>query len=135
MKDDCTGSGCSGCASSKQCGGCSGCGKGELLLTKGEGQVLLELGQFAFLPILQEGRGEACSYHPIPQDVPSMPENFSQVMLALQQKGLITIDPDLAMPNVSYGSWESKDLHCGSIALTAKGQEVVDWLSPEEVLS
>jgi len=64
-----------------------------------------------------------------------MPENFSQVMLALQQKGLITIDPDLAMPNVSYGSWESKDLHCGSIALTAKGQEVVDWLSPEEVLS
>lgn len=134
MKHGCSNSACTGKPTDGQCGGCSGCcGGGELTLCREEVRVLLELAQFAFLPIVQTMMNGIPQYAPTSDYQQVIPENFSEIILSLEQKHLVTIDPDIPLENAEYGvSGGCKDVGCGSLALTSQGQEVLDWLSPSE---
>lgn len=125
-------SSCSGCTASNHSASCRGCfGGGELILCQEEVQILWKLGQFAFLPIVQKSVNGEVAYEPIPDEQEGLPENFSQLVSCLEQKRLITIDPDIPLSNVDYGPRESSSqVRCGSIAMTVQGQEVLDWLTP-----
>lgn len=134
MNFGCTNSGCVGEPKSGQCGGCGGCcTQGELILCQDEISVLLELAQYAFLPIIQKVINGDVWYVPIPDHEEILTENFSKAIISLEQKRLITIDPDIPLSNVDYGSLEKyKNARCGSVALTLQGQEAVDWFSPSD---
>ncbi len=125
--------GCAGNCSDTDCGGCgSCCGTGELTLYPAELSLLRELGQFAFLPIIGHSENGEPVYHPVNSIPDSLAAEFSQAAFSLAHKHLITIDPDLPLSNVSYGSAAQDNLlRCGSLALTAQGQEVLDWLPPD----
>lgn len=132
--------GCNGCGSGKSEVGCQGggcgacCGQGELLLCREEAFILLSLGQFAFLPVLTQYEGGEPKYTPIPEDISRYPENFSDLLLSLERKRLISIDLDIPLSNADYGKKISAFLtRCGSIALTVQGQEVLDWINLEDL--
>lgn len=121
--------GCGGaCAGSGGgCGAC--CGRGELLLCREELDILLELGQYAFLPIVQISREGEPHFLPLPADAERFPDTFSDLILSLERKQLIQIDPDLPLCNLSYGVVDTHS-RCGSLALTLQGQEALDWVAP-----
>jgi hypothetical protein len=115
---------------SGQCSGCSGCSF-EVILCREEVSILLELAKYAFLPIIQIVEHEAIQYLPTPEYRQAAPENFSEIILSLEQKHLVTIDPNIPLSNADYGSIaEDKKARFGSLALTAQGQEALDWISP-----
>jgi len=127
--------GCCGCGSGGETSGCHGdgcgacCGNGELTLSQEELLILRELGKFAFLPVLWQSQNGEPEFFPTPEDQPHLPENFSQLILSLERKRLITIDPDIPLSNVSYGvAAASPAVRCGSLALTLQGQEALDWI-------
>lgn len=118
--------GCGGCGA----GGFACCGGGALILCQEELLILQELGQYAFLPVLQQSQNGEPEFFPIAEDQPRLPENFSQLILSLERKRLITIDPDIPLSNVSYSvPSASPSVRCGSLALTLQGQETLDWIS------
>ena len=130
MNHECSNTGCTACSNTEQCKGC--CGSGELVLCKEEVCILLALAQLAFLPIIQKLVNGQAQYFPVPDDEQSMPKNFSQLIMSLEQKRLISIDPDIPLKNASYGPLASDEtVLCGSLALTARGQEVLKWLSSD----
>ncbi len=121
-----------GCAS----GGCSGCHFGEITLFREELMILLDLGQLAFLPILTRSENQGPVYAPAYPYSQGETPSFSDLIRSLNQKGLLTIDPDIPLENADYGSFASDGaLRRGSLALTAKGQEVLDWISPKDLES
>ena len=123
--------GCQGCESGGGgCGAC--CGKGDILLCIAEKTLLEQLGQYAFLPIIQERGGERTEFHPIPQDAEWMPQPLTEIIFALKNKGLITVDPKIPLSNVEYGPMgEQAEVRCGSLGLTQRGQEALHWLPNE----
>ena len=105
------------------CGSCSGCAK-VLELTEGEIHILLELGQFAFLPIARRADDMVPVYL---EDDRYTREEYSLILQVLEQKNLISLDYDRALPYAdlqAYGAYPVK----GSMALTARGQTVVEML-------
>ena len=50
------------------------------------------------------------------------------LLKALQFKGLISIDYDMPLAGFDYAAYEGYPCR-GSMALTARGQDVVEWLS------
>ena len=108
------------CASCGGCGNCGGCG-GELLLTPGEVRLLQTLGQIPFLPIARRADSTTPVY---PEE--NDPEH-SRILEALEHKGLITLDYDRPLRSLddsAYGPYPIR----GSMALTARGQSVIDLL-------
>ena len=128
--------GCIGCGSEGQCGSaaCGGClNKGELILCREEAMILLELSQFAFAPVVQEMQSEKLKYTSVWANILPDMSCFSDVIASLEQKRLISVDPDIPLSNVTYDPWAGdKTVRCGSMALTQKGQEILDWLSPAD---
>jgi hypothetical protein len=65
------------------------------------------------------------------QELPASPEDpseaRSQVLLCLEKKGLIDIDCHQPLKGFDYSPWPGF-LH-GSMALTARGQEILDTLT------
>ena len=105
------------------CGSCSGCAK-VLELTEGEIHILLELGQFAFLPIARRADDMVPVYL---EDDRYTKEEYSLILQVLEQKKLVSLDYDRALPHAdlqAYGAYPVK----GSMALTARGQTVVEML-------
>ena len=105
------------------CGSCSGCAK-VLELTEGEIHILLELGQFAFLPIARRADDMVPVY--LEDDCYSR-EAYSLILQVLEQKNLVSLDYDRPLPHAdwqAYGAYPVK----GSMALTARGQTVVEML-------
>lgn len=132
--------GFSGCGSGKSEAGCQGsgcgacCSRGELLLCREEIVLLLALGQYAFLPVLTTYAGGEPRYAPIPEDATYFAANFSDLLLSLERKGLISLDSDMPLTNADYGKERSASTTlCGSIALTMRGQEVLDWVNLEKL--
>lgn len=108
------------------CGSCGGCpGRaGALELTAGEMGFLRLLGQVAFLPVARS-RGDLIPVYL--EDGPEKGEENALLLQCLERKGLISLDYDLPLKGGSLERYASYPIR-GSIALTARGQRVLELL-------
>ena len=115
-------SGCNGCGGS--CGTCGGCGGGNALeLSEGEIWMLKSLSQIPFLPVARKMSDM------IPVYLENGEENrelMSLVIQCLEKKMLIDISYD-PLPGANMQAYKGYPVH-GSIALTARGQQVLELL-------
>jgi hypothetical protein len=110
------------------CASCSGCA-GVLELTEGEVGLLLELGQFAFLPVARRADDMIPVYL---EDPAHSSEEYSLILQCLEQKRLISLDYDKPMANFDMSAYTGYPVH-GSMALTERGQTVVDMLERQGI--
>lgn len=144
----------SGCGGSR---GCSGCGTRVIYVTEDEKEFLMKLAQLAFLPLVrfvientQSGditEGMAPVYLEDAAATPETVQKTGQILTALSEKYLITLDYDLPLQNGDYTMFENAEvyrefydttttgassgydrpaLQRGSMALTSLGQEALD---------
>ena len=114
---------------SGNCGSCSGCANA-LELTQGEIDILMALGQYAFLPIARRADDMVPVYL---EDDRYSKEEYSLILQVLEQKNLISLDYDrpLRLADITaYAPYPVK----GSMALTQRGQNVVELLEIEGIL-
>ena len=111
------------------CGSCSGCAK-VLELTEGEIHILQDLGQFAFLPIARRADDMVPVYL---EDARYSKEEYSLILQVLEQKRLISLDYDQALTHANLEAYDSYPVK-GSMALTQRGQTVVETLEIEGIL-
>lgn len=104
------------------CGGCTGCAK-QLSLTEGELHILKSLGQIPFLPIARKADDMTPVYL---EDNAYSQEDYSLILQVLEKKNLISIDYD-PLPGADMSAYKGYPVH-GSMALTARGQTVVELL-------
>jgi hypothetical protein len=154
--------GCSGCQSGGcasggcKAGGCA-CPRREIVITEGERDFLLLLGQLAFLPLarimaINEQTGQPEPVEPVPfylsarDDALAAVQEAGTSLLALEEKRLVTLDYDKPLVNGDYSIFESSgvyqdalrthgqrgygppSLEYGSAALTTLGQSALDGL-------
>lgn len=110
---------CNGC--SGDCKSCSGCAR-ELVLTEKEVQLLDKLGQIPFLPIARRLDSEMPVYLE-DGDV----ERTGLALLCMEKKGLICLDFDKPLHGFDDAAYKAYPV-VGSMALTAKGQEILELL-------
>ena len=108
--------GCESCS-----GGCGGCAR-ELTLTEGEVEMLRKLAQIPFLPIARKIDDATPIYL---EDQDHATEEYSLILQLLEKKSLITLDFDRPLKN--HIPSPNYPIH-GSMALTARGQSVLDLL-------
>ena len=108
--------GCENCS-----GGCGGCAR-ELTLTEGEVEILQALSQIPFLPISRKIDDATPIYL---EDQKRTIEEYSLILQLLEKKNLITLDFDQPLKN--HVPCPDYPIH-GSMALTARGQSVLDLL-------
>ena len=101
-----------------------------LELTEGEIHILLELGQFAFLPIARRADDMVPVYL---EDDRYTKEEYSLILQVLEQKRLISLDYDQALTHANLEAYTSYPVK-GSMALTQRGQTVVETLEIEGIL-
>lgn len=119
----CCESSCGGCQ--KSCAGCSPA----LFLTEEELKLLRLFGAVPFLPVARRPDGET----PIClEEGAEEQETVSKVILALERKGLIDLDYNLPLQNFDYSAYAAWSRQ-GSMALTGRGQEVLDVLEIQGV--
>ena len=113
------------------CGSCGSCGSGgrELWVTPGEIELLERFAQFAFLPVARKWDSETPVYL---EDGPEKAVFWGDLLTAMQFKGLISIDYDQPLSGFDYSAYGAYPVH-GSIALTARGQSVVELLELQGV--
>lgn len=113
------------------CGGCSGCaGKGgAITLHPAEIDILRELAVCPFLPVgLNSRTGE-----PFCLEFPDMDEKIVPLALSvLEKRGFIRVDYDIPLAGFAYEGYEVC-FRRGSLALTAKGQDVIERLAVQGV--
>jgi hypothetical protein len=102
-------------------GGCGGCAR-ELTLTTGEMEMLKKLAQIPFLPISRKIDDATPIY--LEDDDYSQTE-YSLILQLLEKKSLITLDFDKPLKN--HTPSPAYPIH-GSMALTARGQQVIELL-------
>lgn len=107
---------CNNCGGFQSCGGCDR----SLLLTEEEITLLRHFAQIPFLPVARKADEEIPVYLE-----EGAPENYALVLLCLEQKGLIDIDYHQSLTGFDYSAYAHYPLH-GSMALTQRGQEVLD---------
>ena len=111
-------SGCSGCSG----GCCESCGS--LTLGPDEVAILRNLGQIPFWPIARK----ADDMTPVYREDDAYPEEVYSILLALlEKKGLISLDFDKPLQGFDDGAYRAYPIR-GSMALTARGQSVVELL-------
>ena len=119
---------CESCGGScDKCNTCSGCGRG-LELTMEEIRFLQELGQYSFLPVARKASDM------IPVYLENGEENkdlMSLVIQCLEKKMLIDISYD-PLPGADMSAYRGYPVH-GSIALTARGQQVLELLEVQGI--
>ena len=108
------------------CGSCGGCA-GELVLSQPELDFLNVLAENAFLPVARS----AADHRPIYlEDEAQTVEQYSLILICLEKKGLISIDFDRPLKGADMSAYQGYPIQ-GSIALTARGQEVLDVLDKQ----
>ena len=112
---------CSGCGGS--CESCGGCAKA-LVLTPGEVALLQKLAQIPFLPVARKADSMTAIYL---EDTTQSVETYSQIIACLEKKDLIDADYRKPLSGFDYSAYGAYPVH-GSIALTARGQAVVELL-------
>ena len=105
------------------CSSCGGCAK-VLELTEGELEILGSLGQFAFLPIARRADDMIPVY--LEENTRTVQE-YSLILQVLEQKKLVSLDYDLPISNGDYSAYAAWPVR-GSVALTERGQKVVEML-------
>lgn len=106
------------------CGGCEKCGHCDrsLLLSQQELDLLKEFAQLPFLPVARK-----------PSDAEPVcleygePTRIAPVITCLEKKGLIDIDYHMPLKSFDYSAYSAYPLQ-GSMALTLRGQEVLDTM-------
>ena len=109
-------SGCGNC-----CGSCGSCG--EMVLSPGEVEMLQKLGQIPFLPVVRR-REDPTPYYL--EDDDNSAEEYSLILQCLEKRQLISIDFDKPLSG-TYRNAEAYHLR-GSVALTARGQQVLELI-------
>ena len=110
-----------------ECGGnCESCGKcgGSLVLNWQERALLERLGQIPFLPIARKVDSADPIFfeesgHPVPE--------YTPVLVSLAHKRLISLDFDIPLSGFHAPDYDRAPIR-GSMALTARGQSVLDLL-------
>ena len=105
------------------CSGCNGCDR-SLTMTQAEVQMLNLLAQIPFLPIARSAADPKPVYL---EDEEETLEQYSLILTCLEKKGLISLDFDMPLAgytNEKYTIW-------GSMALTKRGQDVLDVLDKQ----
>lgn len=113
---------------SGNCASCGGCAR-ELSLTQPELEVLQILGQIPFLPVART-MGDLT---PVCLELPGDREQNSLVLQCLETKGLISLDftlPLRGFDDSAYAPWPIR----GSMALTARGQQVLELLEYQGIM-
>ena len=107
----------------EHCGGCAG----QLVLSQPEIDFLYALGQNAFLPVARSASDPKPVYL---EDQEQTREQYSLILICLEKKGLIVIDFDRPLRGADMSAYTGYPIH-GSIALTARGQDVLDILEKQ----
>lgn len=110
------------------CGACSGCAR-ELVLTKKEIDFLNTLGQYAFLPVARK-MGDLT---PVFLEEGEQ-EEMSLILQCLEKKGLISLDFDKPLRGFDESAYAAYPIR-GSMALTGRGQKVLEMLEYQGILS
>ena len=110
--------GCNG-----NCGSCGGCGN-SLELTAAEIGMLEKLAQIPFLPIARRAEDMVPVYL---EDSAHSREEYGLILQCLEKKGLISLDFDMPLRGFDDSAYAAYPIR-GSMALTARGQQVVELL-------
>lgn len=110
------------------CASCSGCAS-TLELTDGEIGLLRELGQFSFLPVARRADDMIPVYL---EDTARSREEYSLILQCLEKKGLVDIDYRSPLAGADMSAYKGFSVH-GSIALTQRGQTVVEMLEVQGI--
>lgn len=116
---------CNGC--SGDCKNCGGCAR-ELVLTQKEVDMLEKLGQIPFLPVARK----VDSMMPIYLEEGNVEEN-SLILQCMEKKGLICLDFDKPLRGFDSSAYRAYPI-IGSMALTARGQEVLELLQVQGIV-
>ena len=116
-------SGCNG-----NCAACGGCAK-QLTLTEQEIYMLRALGQIPFLPVARRADDMIPVYL---EDNTYPPEEYSLILQVLEKKGLISLDYHDGLSGADMSAYQGYPVH-GSMALTARGQTVLDMLETQGI--
>ena len=111
---------------SGNCGACSGCAR-ELVLTQKEIDFLNLLGQYAFLPVARR-MGDLTPVYLEDGD----PEERSLLLQLLEKKGLISLDYDKPLGGFDEAAYAAYPIR-GSMALTERGQKVLELMEYQEI--
>ena len=109
------------CQNCGGCGSCSGCDR-SLSLTAEELRLLQRFAQIPFLPVARKASDTEPVYLEDGDPLASAP-----ILLCLEKKGLIDIDYHLPLSGYDYSPYRDYPRR-GSMALTARGQDVLDTL-------
>lgn len=110
------------------CGNCGGCAK-QLTLTQQEIHMLRTLGQISFLPIARRADDMTPVYL---EDTTYTKEEYSLILQVLEKKGLISLDYHNILSGFDMSAYKGYPVH-GSMALTAKGQTVLDMIETQGI--
>ena len=111
------------------CGACSGCGKA-LELTQGELDLMNTLAQIPFLPVARKQDDMTPVYL---EDTSYSTEDYSLILQVLEKKGLIDLDYSSPLKGFDMAAYADYPVH-GTLALTARGQAVVELLDRQGIL-
>lgn len=103
------------------CASCSGCGRA-LALTEREVEFLHTLAQIPFLPVARKQGEDKPVYLEEGE-----PEEMSLLLQCLEKKNLISLDYDRPLKGFDMGAYKGYPIQ-GSMALTARGQQVLEIL-------
>ena len=113
----------------KNCGGCGGCRPGQLELNTGELAMLESFSLYGFLPVARKASDMEPVY--LEEQTYTVAE-YSLILQCLQAKGLIRIDYDAPLKGADMGAYSAYPVH-GSMALTERGQQVLDILEKQGI--
>ena len=113
---------------SGSCASCGGCAK-QLTLHEGEIHILQTLGQIPFLPIARRADDMTPIYL---EDDLYTTEQYSLTLQSLESKGLISLDYDQPLSRMDMSAYRGYPVH-GSMALTQKGQTIVEMLERQGI--
>ncbi len=105
------------------CGHCGSCSGGAVELTVPELRLLQIMGQLPFLPVIEDGSGTPICL----ESTGCSQEETSKALLCLQKKQLIALDlhtPLKGFHSIQYDAAR----HKGSMALTQRGQQILELL-------
>ena len=119
---------CGNCGGAcEKCSTCGGCRNG-LELTAQEISFLQELGQFSFLPVARKMSDMIPVYL---ENGEEEKERMSLVIQCLEKKMLVDISYD-PLPGADMSAYKGYPVH-GSIALTARGQQVLELMEVQGI--
>ena len=119
---------CGNCGGAcEKCSTYGGCGNG-LELTALEISFLQELGQFSFLPVARKMSDMIPVYL---ENGEEEKERMSLVIQCLEKKMLVDISYD-PLPGADMSAYKGYPVH-GSIALTARGQQVLELMEVQGI--